>query len=48
MTRPIRIGKNYAVKAGKVVAKHVPRDASAARRERPGGSKKVRVVRGNR
>lgn len=37
-----RIGKGYAVRGGKVVAKHVPRDASAARREKTGGSKRVR------
>jgi hypothetical protein len=43
--RPVRLGKGYQVRAGKVVAKHVPRDAAAARREKPGGSKRVRVGR---
>lgn len=45
MTRPVRLVKGFVERAGKVVAKPVPRDASAAKREKPGGSKKVRVVR---
>lgn len=46
MSRPVHLGKGYAVKAGKVVAKSVAaKDAAAKARQRPGGSKRVRVKR---